>query len=37
MNEIIKSIENAKHIVVIAHVNPDADSLGSASAMYTYY
>lgn len=36
MNEIIKSIENAKHIVVIAHVNPDADSLGSASAMYTY-
>lgn len=36
MNEIIKRIDAAKHIVVIAHVNPDADSLGSASAMYTY-
>lgn len=37
MNEIIKTIENAKHIVVIAHKESDADSLGSASAMYTYF
>ena len=36
MKEIIKSINNAKHIVVMAHPNPDADSLGSASAIYTY-
>ena len=36
MNEIIKRIQCASHIVVIAHVNPDADSLGSASAIYTY-
>lgn len=36
MKDIIKNIDNAKHIVVIAHINPDADSLGSASAMYTY-
>lgn len=34
--EIIEAIENAKHVVVIAHVNPDADSLSSASAVYTY-
>lgn len=36
MNEIIKRIDSAKHIVVIAHINPNGDSLGSASAMYTY-
>jgi len=36
MNKIIKRIEKAEHIVVIAHLNPDADSLGSASAFYTY-
>ena len=36
MKDIIKRIDSAKHIVVMAHVNPDADSLGSASAMYTY-
>ena len=36
MNKIIEKIDSAKHIVVISHVNPDADSLGSASAMYTY-
>ncbi|MFT5662091.1 MAG: phosphoesterase RecJ-like protein [Sulfurimonas sp.] len=36
MKDIIKRIDSAKHIVVIAHINPDADSLGSASAMYTY-
>jgi len=36
MNKIIKRIDEAKHIVVISHINPDADSLGSASAFYTY-
>lgn len=36
MKNVIKRIEQAKHIVVIAHVHPDADSLGSASALYTY-
>ncbi len=36
MNEILQRIEQAKHIVVISHVNPDADSLGSASALYTH-
>ena len=36
MSEIIQRISQAKHVVVIAHLNPDADSLGSASAMYTY-
>ncbi|MCF6309122.1 MAG: DHH family phosphoesterase [Sulfurimonas sp.] len=36
MNEIINKIDSAKHIVVISHVNPDADSISSASAMYTY-
>ncbi len=30
------AIENAKHIVLIAHINPDADSFGAASAMYTF-
>jgi len=34
--EIIDKIENAKNIVLIAHKNPDADSIGSASAMYTF-
>jgi phosphoesterase RecJ-like protein len=33
---LFQAIEKAEHIVLIAHVNPDADSLGSASAMYTY-
>ena len=36
MNKITKKIDAAKHIVPISHVNPDADSIGSASAMYTY-
>ena len=35
-NEILEKISNAKHIVVISHVNPDADSIGSASAMYSF-
>lgn len=36
MNEILKRIESAKHIVIISHVNPDADSLSSASTVYTH-
>lgn len=36
MNEILKKIEEANHIVVISHINPDADSIGSASAVYTH-
>ena len=36
MNDIIKRIQSAKHVVVVSHVNPDADSIGSASAVYTY-
>ena len=36
IKDIIQRIDSAKHIVVMAHINPDADSLGSASAMYTY-
>jgi len=36
MNNILQRIKKAKHIVVIAHKHPDADSLGSASAFYTY-
>ncbi len=35
-SEIIERIERAKHVVVIAHINPDTDSLSSASAVYTY-
>jgi len=33
---LFQAIANAEHIVLIAHINPDADSYGSASAMYTY-
>ncbi|MDK9694343.1 MAG: DHH family phosphoesterase [Sulfurimonas sp.] len=36
MNEIVEKIESATHIVLISHINPDGDSLGSASAMYSY-
>ncbi len=36
MNNILKKINASKHIVVVAHINPDADTLGSASAIYTY-
>lgn len=36
MNEIVEKIERASHIVLLSHINPDADSLGSASAMYSY-
>jgi phosphoesterase RecJ-like protein len=36
LNEILEKIATSEHIVVISHINPDADSLGSASAMYTF-
>lgn len=36
MNELVKALDDANHILIIAHVNPDADSMGSALAMYTY-
>lgn len=29
-------IKQAKHVTVVAHIHPDADSLGSASALYSY-
>ena len=36
MHEIVKALDNAKHVLIIAHVNPDADSMGSALAMFTH-
>ena len=36
MHPLFRRIETADHIVLIAHRDPDADSFGSASAMYTY-
>ncbi|OHE07064.1 MAG: hypothetical protein A2513_09365 [Sulfurimonas sp. RIFOXYD12_FULL_33_39] len=36
MSEILNKIDKAKHIVVISHINPDADSIGGASAMYSF-
>ncbi len=36
MHELLKALDNAKHTLIIAHVNPDADSMGSAVAMYTH-
>ncbi|PLY16356.1 MAG: hypothetical protein C0628_00825 [Sulfurimonas sp.] len=36
MSEILEKIDKAGHIVVISHLNPDADSIGSASAMYSF-
>ena len=32
---LFEKIDAAEHVVLIAHINPDADSLGSASAIYT--
>ncbi len=32
----LELIEKSEHIVLIAHKNPDADSLGSACAFYSY-
>jgi phosphoesterase RecJ-like protein len=36
IESIIKRVKAAQHTVLILHVNPDADSFGSASAFYTY-
>jgi phosphoesterase RecJ-like protein len=36
MSPLFSRIETAEHIVLIAHRDPDADSLGSASAMYSH-
>ncbi len=33
---MFEAIQNAQHIVLIAHINPDADSFGAASALYTH-
>lgn len=36
MNKILERIDKAAHVVVISHIDPDADSISSASAMYTH-
>ena len=36
MNRVLQRVKNASHVAVVAHINPDADSLGAASAIYTY-
>jgi phosphoesterase RecJ-like protein len=36
MHALFDRIDTAEHIVLIAHRHPDADSLGSASALYTH-
>lgn len=36
MNNILEKIDKANHIVVVSHINPDANSIGSASAMYSF-
>ncbi len=36
MSDLLEAVNKAKHIVIIAHVNPDADSMGSALAMYAH-
>ncbi len=36
MNEILEKIDKASHIVLISDINPDAGSIGSASAMYSF-
>lgn len=36
MHQIREKINTARHIVLMTHVNPDADSMGSASAFYSY-
>ena len=34
--EILKSIEDSSHILIITHVNPDGDTLGCASALKAF-
>lgn len=36
MHHIREKINTARHIVLMTHMNPDADSMGSASAFYSY-
>jgi phosphoesterase RecJ-like protein len=36
MHTLFERIDAAEHIVLIAHRHPDADSLGSASALYSH-
>ena len=36
MNRLLERIESAKHVVVVSCIDPDADSLSSASAFYTH-
>ncbi len=36
MENILDVIKKARHVTVVAHIHPDADSVGSASALYTY-
>jgi len=36
LHALVKALDEANHILIIAHVNPDADSMGSALAMYTH-
>jgi len=36
MHALLEALDEAEHILIIAHVNPDADSMGSALAMYTH-
>jgi phosphoesterase RecJ-like protein len=36
LHKLVEALNDAKHILIIAHVDPDADSMGSALAMYTH-
>jgi len=36
LENILDVIKKARHVTVVAHIHPDADSAGSASALYTY-
>ena len=36
MQQLVEALDEAEHILIIAHVDPDADSMGSALAMYTH-
>jgi len=36
LSKIVEKIQKASHIVLISHPTPDADSIGSASAMYSF-
>ena len=36
LDTIKKEIEKANHVVILTHVNPDGDAIGSSLAMYLY-